>query len=139
MGNNTVKSSLVCTFIDKETLEKTYSNLHRGFGVDLEKIFIFGIDNEKKYLITYKVSLDYEQRRDFKNRMKNTFPIHKKGKTFFTINGLNKLIEKIYKLEPGNIQYKDYQINWKNYDNKLIMIKEKKLYIINLERVFLDK
>ena len=71
--------------------------------------------------------------------MKNTFPIHKKGKTFFTINGLNKLIEKIYKLEPGNIQYKDYQINWKNYDNKLIMIKEKKLYIINLERVFLDK
>ena len=58
MGSNTVKSSLVCTFIDKETLEKTYSNLHRGFSVDLEKIFIFGIDIEKKYLFTYKVALD---------------------------------------------------------------------------------
>tara|TARA_R110001606_G_scaffold232796_3_gene380238 strand:- start:1144 stop:1563 length:420 start_codon:yes stop_codon:yes gene_type:complete len=138
MNNNISKSSLVCTFVENKYLEKTYSNLEKGFGVETNKIFVFNIEDEEKYLITYKVSLDNEQRKDFKHRMKNTFPIHKKGKTFFTINGLNKLIEKIYKLTPGNISYKDYQINWKDYDDKLIMIKEKKLYIIDLDRVFLD-
>ena len=138
MSNNPFKSSLVCTFIDKKSLEKIYLNLKKGFGVDIEKIFIFNIEDNDRYLITYKVFLDYEQRKDFKKRMKNTFPIHKKGKTFFTINGLNKLIEKIYKLTPGNINYKDYQINWSEYKNKLIMIKEKNLYILNLDRVFLD-
>ena len=138
MSNNLLKSSLVCTFVDKKSLEKIYLNLKKGFGVDIEKIFIFNIEDNDRYLITYKVSLDYEQRKDFKKRMKNTFPIHKKGKTFFTINGLNKLIEKIYKLTPGNINYKDYQINWKEYKNKLIMIKEKNLYILHLDRVFLD-
>lgn len=138
MSNNLLKSSLVCTFVDKKSLEKIYLNLKKGFDVDIEKIFIFNIEDNDRYLITYKVSLDYEQRKDFKKRMKNTFPIHKKGKTFFTINGLNKLIEKIYKLTPGNINYKDYQINWKEYKNKLIMIKEKNLYILHLDRVFLD-
>jgi hypothetical protein len=139
MNNNISKSSLVCTFVERKSLEKIYSNLEKGFGVDTNKVFIFNIEDKEKYLITYKISLDNEQRKDFKRRMKRTFPIHKKGKTFFTINGLNKLIEKIYKLVPGNINYKDYQINWKDYDNKLIMIKEKELYIIDLDRVFLDK
>mgnify|MGYP003657135247 FL=1 len=139
MNNNISKSSLVCTFVEQKSLEKTYSNLEKGFGVDTNKVFIFNIEDKEKYLITYKVNLDNEQRKDFKRRMRHTFPIHKKGKTFFTINGLNKLIEKIYKLISGNINYKDYQINWKDYDDKLIMIREKELYIIDLDRVFLDK
>ena len=135
MNNNISKPSLV----EQKSLEKTYSNLEKGFGVDTNKVFIFNIEDKEKYLITYKVNLDNEQRKDFKRRMRHTFPIHKKGKTFFTINGLNKLIEKIYKLISGNINYKDYQINWKDYDDKLIMIREKELYIIDLDRVFLDK
>ena len=70
--------------------------------------------------------------------MKNSLPIHKKGTCFFTINGLNKLIEEVYELTPGNIKHNEYQIKWTNYSNKLIMIKENKLHILPLNRVFLD-
>ena len=134
------KSSLVGTFILKEHYEKLTKKLNDKFNVLTKNIFVHTIkEEEERYFITYKVSLDYEDRKLFRKSIKNTFPIHKKSTCYFTINGLNKLIESIYKLENGNVNHKDYKIQWKEYEGKLIMAKEKQAYIITLDRVFLDK
>jgi|TARA_R110000824_G_scaffold178806_3_gene358711 hypothetical protein len=133
------KSSLVGSFVEKSSLRKIIKLLKKDFNVEESKIFIHQLDdNEENYLLTYKISLNYEERKLFRKRVRNTFPLHKKGTSFFTINGLNKLIEKIYKLTSGNINYKSYDIPWKEYENNFIMIKEKDLYIRTINRVFLD-
>ena len=55
MSNNLLKSSLVCTFVDKKSLEKIYLNLKKGFGVDIEKIFIFNIEDNYDGYISFFV------------------------------------------------------------------------------------
>jgi len=65
-----------------------------------------------------------------------TVIVHKKGECFYTINALNKLIEKINYLENGNINHLDYKINWDEYQNKIIIIKNEELKIIDIVRDF---
>jgi hypothetical protein len=137
--SNIKKTSLVGTFVDINYYKKLSKILENNFNVPTKNIFVHTIkEEEERYFITYKISLDYEERKSFRKRVKNTFPIHKKSTCYFTINGLNKLIENIYQLESGNINHKEYKINWKEYEGKLIMSKEKQVYIITLDRVFLD-
>ena len=136
---NIKKPSLVGTFVLKKHYERLTKKLNDKFNVLSKNIFIHNIKEEKdRYFITYKISLDYEERKLFRKSIKNTFPIHKKSTCYFTINGLNKLIENVHKLESGNVNYKDYKIEWVKYEGKLIMSKEKQTYIITLDRVFLD-
>tara|TARA_R110001592_G_scaffold84174_4_gene249106 strand:- start:1426 stop:1851 length:426 start_codon:yes stop_codon:yes gene_type:complete len=133
------KNSLVGTFVDISYYKKLCKILELRFNVKTENIFTHTIkENEKRYFITYKISLDYEGRKLFRKSIKNTFPIHKKSTCYFTINGLNKLIEEIHELKSGNINHKEYKIEWKEYEGKLIMSKEKRAHIITLDRVFLD-
>ena len=133
------KPSLVGTFVSIKKYRKLLKKLNRDFNVESNKVFTHKIKEEDdKYFITYKISLDYEERKLFRRTIKNTFPIHKKSACYFTINGLNKLIETIYKLDSGNVNHKDYKIEWSSYENNLIMSKEKKAHIITLDRVFLD-
>lgn len=134
------KSSLVGTFIEKDQYKKFTNKLNDNFGVTTKSIFVHEIEEENgSYFITYKISLDYDQRKLFRENVKNTFPIHKKSTCYFTINGLNKLIEDTHELKSGNIKHKEYKIDWGQYEGKLIMSKEKQTYIVTLDRVFLDK
>ena len=120
------KNSLVGTFVDISYYKKLCKILELRFNVKTENIFTHTIkENEKRYFITYKISLDYEGRKLFRKSIKNTFPIH-------------KLIEEIHELKSGNINHKEYKIEWKEYEGKLIMSKEKRAHIITLDRVFLD-
>ena len=133
------KSSLVGSFVEKKSLDKLLNLLKEQFRIEKEKIFIYEVEENDDYLITYKTSFNYQERKLFRKKVRNTFPIHKKKTSFFTINGLNKLIEKIYKLESGNVNYKNYDIPWNEYGKKFIMIKEKILYIRTINRVFLER
>ena len=138
MDNKSIKKSyLLGTFVIKNELKKVFNLLERGFEVDKNGIFVHQT-NEDKLFITYKVKITNSEKKDFRKRIKNSLPIHKKGSCFFTINGLNKLIEKVYDLTPGNIKHSEYQIKWSDYKDKFIMIKENELHIIPLNRVFLD-
>ena len=40
----------------------------------------------------------------------------------YTINALNKIIERDFNLSPGNINHKSYSIDWDNYQNSMILI-----------------
>ena len=65
-----------------------------------------------------------------------TIIVHKKGECFYTINALNKLIEKETGGAAGNINYKDYQVEWDNYQGKILIVKAGELSIMNINRNF---
>ena len=58
--------------------------------------------------------------------------------TFFTINSLNKLIEKEFNLDNGNVDYKNYQIDWDKYKNTMISLKNNNLEILPLKRKIIE-
>ena len=65
-----------------------------------------------------------------------TIIVHKKGECFYTINALNLLIESLSDYESGNINYKDFKIDWDNYQNKIIIVKKGELKIMDIKRDF---
>lgn len=89
-------------------------------------------------LLTYKLLVEVDRRIDIKNELPKTIQIHKKGDTIFTINALNKLIEVESGL-AGNVNHKEYQIDWSKFKNKIILLKGEVLEITNIERIFLPK
>jgi hypothetical protein len=62
--------------------------------------------------------------------------IHKKGNALYTINALNKLIESSLGDTIGNIDYKSFKINWDEYQNKFILLNNKELAILNINKIF---
>ena len=117
-------------------IRKIWKNwkINRKFDVKKEQVFFFKTDNE--FLLTYKINLDIEQKIDIKKEIPKTIQVHKKGDTIFTINALNKLIEQESGL-GGNVNYKEYKIDWEKFKNKIILLKGDSLEITTIERVFL--
>ena len=130
------KILLLASFVNKEYLNEFLTDLEYH-GVDKETVFIFNL-SEKDYLLTYKIKVSIGVRFDIRKELRKTIQIHKKRKTFFTINALNRLIEVENGLSGGNINYKDYQVDWDKFSDKLVLLKNNELDISNLERVFLS-
>ena len=74
---------------------------------------------------------------NIKTKLKNTIQIHKKSNSFYTINALNKLIQRDFNLVDGNIEYKSYSIDWDKYQDKLFLLKEGELLIQDIKKVIL--
>ena len=53
-----------------------------------------------------------------------------------TIDHKNKLVEFKSGL-AGNVEHKEYKIDWQEFDNKIILIKNENLEIIPIERFFI--
>jgi len=131
------KILLLASFLKSDSLDFFLNKIQKNFGVKKENVFFFKLDNGD-YLITYKLQLDIDSKIDIKKELPKTIQVHKKGDTIFTINALNKLIEKESGLN-GNVNHKDYKINWETFKNKLILLKADNLEISNIERVFLPR
>jgi hypothetical protein len=127
------KTILLATFVKPDYLEKFLNFLQKKFFIKKESTFIFEVE-ENNFIVTYKLYLDFDQKFDIKGNIKNTIQIHKKNKTFFTINALNKLIEKESNSDIGNIDYKKYEVDWSKYENKIILLKNNELDILDLKR-----
>jgi hypothetical protein len=128
------KTLLLASFVKEEYLESLLKKINRKFDVKKEQVFFFKTDNE--FLLTYKINLNIEQKIDIKKEIPKTIQVHKKGDTIFTINALNKLIEQESGL-GGNVNYKEYKIDWEKFKNKIILLKGDSLEITTIERVFL--
>lgn len=127
------KTILLATFVRPDYLEKFLNYLKNKFSIKKESAFVFEV-GENNFIVTYKLYLDFDQRFDIKSNLKNTIQIHKKNKTFFTINALNKLIEKESNSDIGNIDYKKYEIDWSKYEDKIILLKNNELDILDLKK-----
>lgn len=131
------KILLLASFLKAENLDTFLTKIKKKFGVKKENVFFFKLEDDT-YILTYKIHIDIDNRVDIKKELSKTIQIHKKGDTIFTINALNKLIERESGL-GGNVNYKEYKINWDDYKNKIILLRGDSLEINNIERIFLSE
>lgn len=129
------KILLLASFVKENWIEGFLKKIKKNFGVKKESVFFFRLD-DGTFLLTYKIRVNIDHKIDIKKELPKTIQIHKKGNTIFTINALNRLIEEESGLR-GNVNHKEYVIDWTKYDNKIILLKGDVLEINKIERVFL--
>ena len=127
------KTILVATFIKLEHLDDFLNKLENKFSINKKSVFIFETENND-LVLTYKIYLNVGEKINLKKELSKTIQIHKKGTTFFTINSLNRLIERDFDLKSGNIDYSNYQIDWLKYENTMISLRNNNLEVLDLKR-----
>ncbi len=131
------KILLLASFVKEDWIEGFLHKIKKKFGIKKENVFFFKLE-DGSFVLTYKLRVDIENKIDIKKELPKTIQIHKKGNTIFTINALNRLIEEESGLQ-GNVNHKDYQIDWTKYENKIILLKGDVLEINKIEQVFLPE
>jgi hypothetical protein len=141
------KSMLLATFLDIQENEdgidvvnKFINNLIKDYNIERDKVFIIkNLTNEKQYILTFILDINIGEHIDFNEINPGTISIHKNKETntIYTINSLNKLIEKDSKLDKGNINYKNIKIDWSKYKNTCIILKNGELTISRTKRIFI--
>jgi len=134
---NTIKIITLASFVLNDKVESFKKYLNKRFKINEDKLFIYSISEEKdKKIITFRVYLKDGKKINIGSFFPITIIVHKKGECFYTINALNKLIELETGSEKGNINYRDYQIDWDKYQGKMLIVKSGELSIININRNF---
>lgn len=130
------RTILVVTFLSEDNLDKFLYKIYKKYGVNKKTVFVF--ETEDGLLLTYKIYLNIGDRINIRKELPKTVQIHKRKMTFFTINALNKLIERDFNLDSGNVNYKEYEVDWETYQNKIILLRNNELEILDLKRIFMD-
>jgi hypothetical protein len=128
---------LLGTFTNKEKLNDFYERLEKSYSLKKESTFIFSINDSDNLMVTFKLNSGESVKKNIKSNLRGTIQIHKKGECFYTINALNKLIQKEFNLSEGNINYKTYTIDWDKYQNKLLLVKDDILHIQDIKKAIL--
>ncbi len=131
------KIILVATFVRPDYLDRFLYKIYKKFGINKKTVFVFETEDDS-LLLTYKIFLNLGERINIRKELPRTVQIHKRGVTFFTINALNRLIERDFNLTSGNVNHKEYEIDWEKYKNKIILLKDDELEILSLTKKFLD-
>lgn len=130
------KSITLASFVYLDKIESFINYLEKRFKIKRDNIFQYNFVEENKKIITYRISLKEGKKIDLSSIYPPTIIVHKKGECFYTINALNKLIDSLIGVEQGNFNYIEYKINWDDYQNKIIIIKNDELKIIDIEKDF---
>ena len=125
-----VNGIIIGTFVKKNKILSFLETLKHGFKVNLDKVFIYSIDTNKyEYLVTFKT---YNKERFIKN-FSNATVMHVKNGCLFSINALNKLIEK--ENSDSDKPNNEYLIDWDKYKDKLIIQTNGELSLSNLSKI----
>jgi len=133
-SNNKIITLASFVYLDKIDSFKKY--LYNRFKILDKNIFQYTFNEEDKKILTFMVRLNQGQRVDTSSFYPPTIIVHKKGECFYTINALNQLIEIISDTDNGNINHQDVKIEWDNYQNKMLIIKNEELKILTINRDF---
>ena len=134
------RSIILASFVFPERLETFLNYLQKRFKLDRERIFIYdNIDDPIKKIVTYKVFLKDGKKIDLKSIFPRTIIIHKKGECLYTINALNRLIEEENGLESGNVDHRNYELDWEKYQNKLVLTTPEGLVFNDIKREFSEE
>lgn len=126
---------LLASFITTKQSDDFFNKLDTLFSIKKDKTFIFTLG--ENLMVTFKLTSTNDLKEVIKTKLKNTIQIHKKSNSFYTINALNKLIQRDFNLVDGNIDYKSYSIDWDKYQDKLFLLKEGELLIQDIKKVIL--
>ena len=125
-----VNGIIIGTFVKKNKILSFLETLKHGFKVNLDKVFIYSIDTNKyEYLVTFKT---YNKERFIKN-LSNATVMHVKNGCLFSINALNKLIEK--ENSDSDKPNNEYLIDRDKYKDKLIIQTNGELSLSNLSKI----
>lgn len=125
-----VNGIIIGTFVKKNKILSFLETLKYGFKVNLDKVFVYSIDTNKyEYLVTFKT---YDKERFIKN-LNNATVMHVKNGCLFSINALNKLIEK--ENSDSDKPNNEYLIDWDKYKDKLIIQTNGELSLSNLSKI----
>ena len=121
---------IIGTFVRKNKILSFLENLKNAFRVNLNKVFVYSIDTNKfEYLVTFK-TFDKEK---FRKGLNNATVMHVKNGCLFSINALNKLIEK--ENENSEKPNNEYLVDWDKYKDKLIIQTNGELSLSNLSKI----
>lgn len=120
---------IIGTFVKKNKILSFLETLRAGYGVKLDKVFVYDIDtNQSEYLVTFK-TFDKDK---FIKKINNATVMHVKNGCLFSINALNRLIEK----EKGEeVPNNEYLVDWEKYKDKLIILTGGELSISKLSKI----
>lgn len=125
-----VNGIIIGTFVKKNKILSFLEVLKYKFKINLDKIFVYLIDtNQYEYLVTFKT---YNKEKFIKN-LSNATVMHVKNGCLFSINALNKLIEK--ENSDSDKPNNEYLIDWDKYKDKLIIQTNGKLSLSNLSKI----
>ena len=121
---------IIGTFVKKNKILSFIETLNNDFSIKYDKIFVYTIDtNKREYLVTFK-TFDKEK---FMKNLNNATVLHVKNNCLFSINALNKLIERDN--EGSNSPNNEYIVDWGKYKDKLIIVSNGELTISNLSKI----
>lgn len=130
------KKMLLGNFILKEKVKGFLDYLEKTFDISKCDVFIYKIEDTEKYFVTFRFVIDTDNKTNFKKYFPYSIPIHKKGDAYYTINALNRLIEKDFGVEGGNIDYRSYEVDWSKYQGNIILLENDDLIYHNVCRIF---
>jgi hypothetical protein len=131
------KALILASFVYPDRIDNFLRFLYKRYKVRRERVFSYdNIDDPSKKILTYKIFLNQGDRVDLNEFFPKTIIVHKKRNCFYTINALNLLIEEISPNEKGNINYKQVEINWEDYQNKMLLSSNNDLIIYDIKRNF---
>jgi hypothetical protein len=126
----TERGIIIGTFVRKNKILSFVETLKNDFNIKLDKVFIYSIDtNPREYLVTFKT---FDKEKFIKN-LNNATVMHVKNGCLFSINALNKLIERDN--EGSDKPNNEYIVDWDKYKDKLIIITNGELSISNLAKI----
>ena len=121
------KYILIGTFVNKKQILYFLEKLNVKFNISYDKMFVYSIDETNyEYIVTFRTN----NKELYLKEIKNSTVMHVKNGCIFSINALNKLIEK----ETGE-NNKEYQLNWDSYKDKLIILTNGKLSIDSINKI----
>jgi hypothetical protein len=118
------KTVLLASFIDRKDLDTAVQKIKESFVIVGSKIFILKHkDDENKLVLTYNIQVDGE-RVQFDRHIPGTVNLHRKKETntLYTLNALNEIV----KTENGGQLDRNYQVNWQNYANCVLITQRSK-------------
>ena len=120
---------IIGTFVKKNKILSFLETLRAGYGIKLDKVFVYDIDtNQLEYLVTFK-TFDKDK---FIKKINNATVMHVKNGCLFSINALNKLIDQ----EKGDDKpNNEYVVDWDKYKDKLIILTGGELSISKLTKI----
>lgn len=125
----TKNSTLVGVFVKKRRILSFLESLRNDQRIPIRKIYVYTIEGNKgEYLTTFNIA-----DRDQLSMIKGASIIHTKNGCLFTINALNKLVDRDKGNQSGD--NRDFEIDWENYRNKLIMTVDGELSISSIKRI----
>lgn len=133
----TTKIVTLASFVNIDKVDSFKKYINKRFNIPIKNIFEYiSPQEEGKKILTFRLYIRQGKKINTKSFFPVTIIVHKKGECFYTINALNKIIDMEIGGDIGNINHKEYKIEWEKYQNKMLVSKNKELTIIDIERHF---